>query len=313
MRWIALLVVAVAACTSAPPAPAPAPAPPAATPAPTPAQEARAKQTPDELPAAEPTPPSLREFRARAVATCTEARRVLRASPLQGDPLRDGATQADLQAAVAHYRARSAAWTAAADDLWNFGLPKRPAAQSLITALDTAAQYSQQAAEFLTAQDFPTAQAAVAAVDDAMKEADAVARRLNIPPPSGCDRPTVRLPGARKRAVDAFDFGFAVAEGGPGPTRFVLRNTGEERHHLFVVRLRNAGTVLDAVRADRAGEPPGQFLAGAGKVSAVAHPGERATVDINLRPGSYALLCFVASRDGTPHAYKGMATEISVE
>lgn len=309
MRWIALLVVAVIGCTSPPP-------PPAATPAPTPAPGAappRGQATPDELAAAEPQAPSLREFRTRAAATCTASRRLLRRAPLLGDPLREGAGPADLRAAVAHYQARSAAWTAAADDLWTFGLPKNPAALKLITALDTAAQYSQQTAELLTAQDLPTAQAGVAAVEDAMKDADAVARRLNIPPPSECERSVVRLDGARPRAVDAFDFGFDVADVDPGPTRFVLRNRGEERHHLFVVRLRTAGTVLDAVRADRAGEPPGQFLAGAGKVSPVARPGEQATVDIDLRPGSYALLCFLASPDGTPHAYKGMAAEIFVD
>jgi hypothetical protein len=79
-----------------------------------------------------------------------------------------------------------------------------------------------------------------------------------------------------------------------------------------VVRLRQPGTLDDALRADREGQLPGSFLADGGTVSPVVRPGERTSVDVKLRAGSYGLLCFVASPDGTPHAFKGMAVEISV-
>lgn len=309
MRWIALLTVALAACT---PTGTPSPPPTAAGASAAAVAPAASEPAARQLPAAEPTRPTLQAFRARAEQACVAAARQVQATPLRGDPLRDGATGADRQAAVAHYRAMAGAWTTAANDLFTFGMPAHKGARNLITALDTVAQYSQQTAEFLSGGDLPTAQAGVAAVDDAFADADRIARRLGMSPVSQCGEHRLRLRRATRVRVNAYDFGFEVGSVSSGPTKFVLRNSGTERHHLFVVRLRSAGTLGEAIRADRAGENPGAFLLGQGNVSPVARPGERVTVDVRLRSGSYGLLCFVASPDGTPHAYKGMAAEISV-
>lgn len=309
MRWIALLAVALAACT---PTGTPSPAPTAAGASAAAVTPAASQPPAPQLPAVEPTRPTLQAFRARAEDACAAAARKVQAAPLRGDPLRDGATAADRRAAVAHYRAMAGAWTTVADDLFTFGMPAHKGGRKLVTALDTVAQYSQQTAEFLGGGDLPTSQAGVAAVDDAFAAADRIAARLGMPPVSQCGEDRLRLRNPTRVRVNAYDFGFEVGPVSSGPTRFVLHNSGTERHHLFVVRLRGAGTLGEAVRADRAGQDPGAFLLGQGNVSPVARPGERSTVDARLRSGSYGVLCFIASPDGTPHAYKGMAAEISV-
>lgn len=234
------------------------------------------------------------------------------AAPLDGDPFRPGARPRHVEAAITHYRTASAAWTAAASDLWDFGTPTQRVGEQLITSLDTLGQYSGQTADLLAAGDNAGAQTGVSAVDSAMQHTNSVARRLGIGRLQECGARPVKLRNATRVQVTAHDFAFTADTPRAGPTRFVVRNEGSEPHHLFIVGLREEGTVRDAVRADRFEQRPGDFLLGEGRTSPVAAPGETVTLDVGLRPGVYGLLCFVASEDGTPHAYKGMATEIVV-
>jgi plastocyanin len=46
----------------------------------------------------------------------------------------------------------------------------------------------------------------------------------------------------------------------------------------------------------------------------MAAPGgaDEEVVTFDLQPGTYGLVCFVPSADGTPHAMLGMATQITV-
>jgi len=214
---------------------------------------------------------------------------------------------------VAHYRAMSAAWTAAAERLWEFGVPRRPVGQRLVSAFDVVASYAGQTADYLADGDDATAQLALGALDGALRDADRLAKRMGLPPLEQCDDSPRRLRGATRVRVTAQDFSFDVRDVVPrGPVRFVLRNRGGEAHQLAVVRLRQSGTLSDALRADREGDDPGRYLRGRGRSSVRVLPGGRATLDVRLRPGPYALICFVASPDGTPHAFKGMATEVAV-
>lgn len=304
MRWLLVFVLVLSACTPSP-APSERPSPSAgAAPAPTAA--------PTQLPAVEPQLPTLAEFRDRAAVACETAGAAIADAPLKGDPLRPGARARDVRAAVEHYRAAAAAWTAAAGDLWDFGLPKQRVAQSLVTALDTVGQYSHQTADLFAAGDSGGAQAGLSAIDSATQDANRITRRLGIGRIDECGSKQVTLQGAQRVDVIASDFAFVTTTTAARRVRFVLRNRGQEPHHVYVVRLREAGTVDAAVRADRFRQRPGNYLDGDGAASPIAAPGERATVDVRLRPGVYGLLCFVASEDGTPHAYKGMATELLV-
>ena len=305
MRWAAGVMLLVAACVPGGQAPDPSAAPPT----PSVASEA----APGQLPAAEPQLPSLPEFRAQAAQACAEATATINAVPLRGDPLHPSARPADRKAALRQLRASAAAWTKAAGDLWDFGLPERGVGERLITALDTLAQYTHQTAELLQAGDNGGAQAGLDAIDDATRKADRIAKRLGIGRLAECGVTLARLPAPRRVRVGAEDFFFEIDEVRRGPTRFVVRNRGSEPHQLTVVRLAESGALDDAVRADRRREDPAPFLGRGRAVSRIVDPGERTTLDVRLPPGPYGLLCFVASEDGTPHAYKGMAQEVFVE
>ena len=301
-KALVLLVAVLGACSWEQPA-----AVPSATPMPNPSA------APTNLAAADPAAPTLHAFRREATRACATARAQVETAALRGDPLRAGVRQRDIRAAIGHFRAAATAWTQAAGRLWEFGLPDRRAAQKLITALDTWAQYSQQTADFLQSGERASAQAALGAADAARRDVNRIARLIGMPAVEECGRtpPTLRNP--RREPVTAADFTFGVGAVGPGPTRFVLRNDGDEDHQLTIIRLRSPGTVDDAVRQDRADGNPARFLRGVPRTSRVVGAGQRGRLDVRLRPGPYALVCFVASPDGTPHAYKGMATEIFVE
>lgn len=299
-----LLVAALAACD-------PAPSTDSST-LPTDGPGVNAAQP--ELPAADPVAPSVAEFAAEAASACATAAAVLDARPLRGDPLAPYAKRRDVRAAVQHYSAAARGWTAAAETLFAFGTPEDPRGQRFIAALDVVAMRSRQVAEALAAGDEELAQSMLGAAEQAMYEADTAARELGLGPLSHCGEPSPRLAGRQRIVVDAVDFGFRTpAEPAqPGAARFVLRNRGVEEHQLFVVPLREPGTLRAAVAADRRGERLDAFLAGRGAATAVARPGERMTLDMELEPGPYGFLCFVASPDGTPHAFKGMALEVTV-
>lgn len=267
----------------------------------------------ERLPAVDPPPPSLAAFANEAVASCLQATGAIEGAPLRRDPLGSTARPRDVRAAVAHYATVSRAWTAAAGRLWEHGLPEHPSGQTFVSALDTYAAWAQRVAEQLASGDTALAQEALGVADDARRQADTAAEVLGLGSLDACGRPSAGGPVDQRVIVRARDFAFDVAPVvARGPTRFVLHNRGQEDHHLYVVRLRDPGTLTAALAADRRGDPPGRFLAGEGVESPTARPGDRARVDVRLRRGTYALLCFVASPDGTPHAYKGMATEITI-
>ncbi|MPZ73220.1 MAG: hypothetical protein GEU74_08310 [Nitriliruptorales bacterium] len=265
-----------------------------------------------DLPALDPRPPSVREFARVAGDACGVAAAQVAAAPLRGDPFLAGARRGDIVSAEAHYRAAAQAWTAMAERLWEFGLPKSRRAQRLITLLDTMGQYAGQAAEQFAERDLEPAQSSVKSAAHTMRSADRVAAKMGFGPLERCARARVALANARRVVVEATDFEFTVPRLRRGVTRFVLRNDGREEHQLFVVALRRRGTLQEAVAADRHGDAVGKFLARTGATTPVVGPAERASVDVRLRQGPYGLLCFVASPDGTPHAYKGMATEVPV-
>lgn len=301
---VVLVLAALAACDSAPSTDTSAPAGDA------PARDA----APPELPAADPVAPSVADFAAEAASACATAAAVLDARPLRGDPLAPYARRRDVRAAVQHYSAAARGWSAAAETLFAFGTPEDPRGQRLIAALDVVAMRSRQVAEALAAGDKGLAQSMLGAAEQAVYEADTAARDLGLGPLTQCGEPAPRLAGRQRIVVDGVDFDFRTrAEAiAPGATRFVLRNRGVEEHQLFVVPLREPGTLGAAVAADRRGERLDKFLAGRGAATAVARPGERMTLDMELEPGPYGFLCFVASPDGTPHAFKGMLREVTV-
>lgn len=103
----------------------------------------------------------------------------------------------------------------------------------------------------------------------------------------------------------------APAEIPSGMTTFRLVNDGPDLHHLQLVRLDDAKTVADLQQALTTEGPPPRWATDVGGPNAIAANTEsHATLD--MRPGRYALLCFVHGADGVAHVAKGMIKALTV-
>lgn len=123
------------------------------------------------------------------------------------------------------------------------------------------------------------------------------------------------LPAPRVVTVRALDFRFeAPTTIAAGTVTFRLVNEGKEIHHLWIVQLVDGKTPADFARAMRAWGsalkmPPWAIDVG-GPNSAGA--GESAEATVTLSPGTYVLVCWVPSPDGTVHVMRGMSRTLTV-
>ncbi|HEU5141897.1 MAG TPA: hypothetical protein VFU04_01945 [Solirubrobacterales bacterium] len=116
-------------------------------------------------------------------------------------------------------------------------------------------------------------------------------------------------------AVDADDEYAFEAEALPsGNAEIVFDNEGEEPHHLLIAPIEGDATAEDVETFFKTekGKPP--IAEEGGFDTAVIEGGESQLVNVDLKPGRYALFCFISDRDGgKPHALKGMVDEVEVE
>ncbi|HYG96384.1 MAG TPA: hypothetical protein VD741_04675, partial [Solirubrobacterales bacterium] len=128
---------------------------------------------------------------------------------------------------------------------------------------------------------------------------------------AGEPRSEVEAPSGGARVV-ASEYAFE-AEGlraGKGKIRFL--NAGDEPHHLLAVPLLPGKTVEDVTEALKANEQPPVKIEEE-TASTVIEGGEEQVMEVELAPGRYALLCFIADRaGGPPHAFQGMVGEATV-
>lgn len=120
-------------------------------------------------------------------------------------------------------------------------------------------------------------------------------------------------PDAAQVAVVATDYAFEIPDVGAGPTAFTMTNEGEEPHFMVIVKMKDGATVAEALAAEQAGEDPEAFVEEEVGDSITAPPGMTAVINADLTPGTYGMLCFVSTADGTPHVALGMAQEFTVE
>jgi hypothetical protein len=96
-----------------------------------------------------------------------------------------------------------------------------------------------------------------------------------------------------------------------GDFAFHVVNDGLQQHEVVLIALPAEGSIEDLL-TDESFEPEPilvKFPYGAGEESDVALPEP-------LEPGRYGLVCFLPDTDdpeGTPHAFKGMTAELTVE
>lgn len=117
--------------------------------------------------------------------------------------------------------------------------------------------------------------------------------------------------------VTAKDYTFAVSGLKAGENEIEFQNAGKQPHHLMAFPYRKGATLDEVQRfftqeGEGSGPPPLDF-AGATRTSTLAS-GDKQIVELDLKRGKYALVCYISDRDGgPPHAMKGMIVEAAVE
>ena len=124
------------------------------------------------------------------------------------------------------------------------------------------------------------------------------------------------IPGGVKKVdleLNEFAFGFNASETTDGNFAFVAKNIGKQNHQVVVFKVLEGVDLKEALQSEE--EVPGfAEIAFAGPFP----PDDEGTVvfDQPLQPGRYGLACFIADRedpDRTPHAFKGMIAEFTID
>jgi hypothetical protein len=117
--------------------------------------------------------------------------------------------------------------------------------------------------------------------------------------------------------IEAIDYGFKGSDLKAGENEILFTNAGAQPHHILASRFVGQATVADAEKFLKtsgrgAGEPP--LIQKGSQDTAVVEGGESQLVTLNLKPGRYALYCFISDRQGgPPHVIKGMVDEVEVK
>lgn len=113
--------------------------------------------------------------------------------------------------------------------------------------------------------------------------------------------------------VVTHEYAFDMPESIPaGLTTFLLKNEGQQEHHLEVARLDDGKTiadVLEAVRHPDAAFPTWMHPAGGPNA---AMPGEETNATLVLEPGHYVAFCVIPAPDSKPHVMNGMIVPFTV-
>jgi len=125
----------------------------------------------------------------------------------------------------------------------------------------------------------------------------------------GDGQPT-EAPAAEGSLVTAVEYEF---QGVPetlatGEHTFTLQNDGEEPHELYLAYITSDQSIEEIIEL-----PEKQVNKVTQAVDRVeAAPGGSAEFTAALVPGRFGYVCFVQAPDGTPHAFLGMAGELTV-
>jgi len=119
--------------------------------------------------------------------------------------------------------------------------------------------------------------------------------------------------------LDEFSFRFDAAAMSSGEFGIAYENVGEQSHEMLLIRVTEDGLTLDGLldRATNSDEEDPEGMEHVGFLG-FTEPGDQGTVRFTepLAPGRYAFLCFfpdTSDPEETPHAFKGMAAEFTVE
>jgi hypothetical protein len=125
------------------------------------------------------------------------------------------------------------------------------------------------------------------------------------PKGAGLEAPTAQ--------INAIEYTFKSAGLKAGPSPVLIQNQGKEPHFIAAARIKPGKTIADVKQAIKSekGPPP---VEEASSVTTPVQDGKgKQVVELNLKKGKYALLCFVPDRKGgPPHAFKGMVAQAVV-
>lgn len=101
----------------------------------------------------------------------------------------------------------------------------------------------------------------------------------------------------------AFEFGSTPAA---GPTSFVMKNEGQERHVMLLFRLSEGFTVDEVLESDGDDGFEEEFE------SDTAAAGEESVLTVDLVAGEYGMICYIPDADGKPHFMLGMQKSFTI-
>lgn len=129
--------------------------------------------------------------------------------------------------------------------------------------------------------------------------------------------------------IELVEMDFVVPDGlAAGPQTWHLVNAGEQTHHLILSQVPEGTTEDDVMELAMMFGPPASPEAGASPMAEPAlsfedvqdvfyslplSPGQFNVVEVDLAPGTYAMICFLPDPSGTPHVMMGMVEIIVIE
>jgi hypothetical protein len=126
---------------------------------------------------------------------------------------------------------------------------------------------------------------------------------------------TVTAHDEEQGGKETYSFELKGLKAGTNAVRF--ENTGEQLHHALFFPVAKGKTFEDAKQAftsdeEPTGPPPVDFANAVG--TTVIDGGIAQNISLDLKAGTYAVICFLSDRDGgKPHVAKGMIKELTVE
>lgn len=115
--------------------------------------------------------------------------------------------------------------------------------------------------------------------------------------------------------ITAREYSFETSGLKAGDGQVLFTNEGKEPHFALAAPIKPGKTLADVRKSlqeeEASGPPP--IIEKETVETGVLDGGESQVVDLKLRKGKYALVCFVPDRKGgPPHAFKGMVSEATV-
>ena len=114
--------------------------------------------------------------------------------------------------------------------------------------------------------------------------------------------------------IQAKEYTFTTSGLKAGQNEVLFENTGKQPHHVVGIGIAGDATIEDVKKFFKTekGKPP--IDESKGFSTAVIDGGGKQVVDLDLKPGRYAVLCFIPDREGgPPHAARGMIVEAEVK